>query len=362
MSALDEFINDLKDIELNDRKAIQEIVARHFTEEFEQSGTHLRRGIDRRSNALITGAAAALARGNGGEIIPTEEIIRRHNASHPRLRIPINRITRGIPSGMMEYVSNVMYQRSWTFAEFMGDFGNYVIMYSSIAGGISVNQGWNAIALMCSFLVMLVLSQGMQYTTERGRDGRVNQRRIAMTANWATPDPQPDKTLIENCRKNDDKQQTRNEYIIRQTHWFGPDKVTESEGYNLYAGSNALQSRVEIEGRPVMILYGMAGSVNSHEEQQDQPFLVFRGDPPQPVEKDTSNYIRCRAIKNSDGKRCVKCLHIRNHTGFCGTHSRSGPWAGEVADNDWAVDVFDGASRTQGPSRVVEFDKNNLKF
>jgi hypothetical protein len=262
----------------------------------------------------------------------------------------------------MSYIADTMYQRGWQFNEFMGNFGNYVIMYSSIAGGGGVVAGLNGLALLCAFLAVLVLTQGMQYTTVRGWRGNVIERRLATTAAWTTPDPQPDKTLIDNCRRNDDTQQTRAEYIIRQTHWFGPDDVTGSKGYNLYAGSNALQSRVEIEGRPVIIGHGLAGTENYHETTEDQPFLVFRGNPPQPVETDATNIIRCRAIQQSDGKRCSNCLHKNNRTGFCGKHRRSGPWGGEVAGNGWAVDILSGEENTEGPSRAVETDKSNLKF
>ena len=346
---MDEFIK-----EVLEEEDLQTVVARYCTEDFEHSGA--------RPNSLITGAAAALAMGNGGEIISTEEIINGHNADHRDLRIPINRVTRSIPSGVMQRIADTMVSRQWQFNEFMGNFGNFSIMYASIAVSISISAGFNVMALLCAFLAMLVLSQGMRYTTERGRDGRVNQRRLAMTANWATPDPQPDKTLIDNWRRNDDKQQTRNEYIIRQTHWFEPDDVTDSSGYMPYAGSNALQTRVEIEGRPIMIGHGLHGTENYHETREDQPFLVFRGNPPQPVETDTTNVIRCLAIKRNNGKRCVNCLHKGNNTGFCGLHKKWPTNGGEVAGNDWAVDLLSGTGNTEGPSRAVETDKSNLKF
>lgn len=334
---------------------LQSVVALHCIEDFEHSGA-------RGGNALITGAAAALAMGNGGEIIPTEEIIQRHNEAYPGLRIPLNNVTRNIPSGVMKYIADTMYQHGWQFNEFMGNFGNYVIMYSSIAGGSAVVAGFSGLALLCAFLAMLVVTQGIQYNTVTGWRGNVIERRVATTANWANPDPQPDRNLIENCRENDNHMQTRAEYIIRQTHWFGPDDVTGSSGYMPYAGANALLSRVDIEDKPIMILHGLAGSVNSHEEQADQPFLVFRGNQPQPVEKDTNNYIRCRAIKASDGFRCVNCLHIKNTSGFCGQHKNWPINGGQVADDTWAVDILSESNQTRAPSRVVESCKNILKF
>ena len=346
---MDKFIKEVL------QEDLQSVVARYCTEDFEHSGA-------RRGNALTTGIAAALSGGNGGEIVPTEEIIQRHNEAHPGLRIPTNRVTRNIPSGVMSYIADTMYQRGWQFNEFMGNFGNYVILYSSIVGGQAAVARLNGIALLCAFLAMMVLSQGMQYTTVRGWRGNVIQRRIATTAAWTTPDPQPDRNLIKNCRKNNDKQQTRAEYIIRQTHWFGPDNVTGASGYMLYAGANALQTRVEIDGRPVMVGHGLSGTENYHETQEDQAFLVFRGNPPQPVETDTTNVIRCRAIQANNGFRCINCLHKNNRSGFCGKHRNWRTCRGQVAGNDWAVDILSGEENTEGPSRIVETDKSNLKF
>ena len=232
-------------------------------------------------------------------------------------------------------------------------------MYSSIAGSISISAGWSGIALMCAFIAMLVLSQGMRYTTVRSRG--VSQQRIAMTADWTTPDPQPGQGLIEKCRKNNNKQQTRDEYIIRQTHWFGPDDRTGSEGYMLFAGADALKSRVWTISSPVMILHGLAGSENSHETVGSGLFLEFKGRPPKPVEKNINYYIRCRAIKQSDGERCEHCLHVRNDTGFCGQHRKWPTNGGEIAEG-WAVDRNNAALVTGNGTRDVETDKNNLKF
>ena len=144
--------------------------------------------------------------------------------------------------------------------------------------------------------------------------------------------------------------ESRNTFIMRN---FWRDDANAHGGTNLLITNRPnISSRVETID---------TGEENGHMTALVMPIVERRPDAP----------IRCQAIKD-DGTRCTHAINIRetNKGGrwmcFCGVHqswARQGSTKRSV--NNWAVDNLGGgasASSQEPPSRVVELDKNNLKF
>ena len=349
---MDEFIKEVQEAE-----DLQTVVARYCAEDFEHSGA--------RPNALITGAAAALARGNGGEIISTEEAIRAHNQHHPHYIIPLNRVTRRIPSGLINTISQTMTANNWQFSQFMGNFGTYVILYSSIVGGGAVVAGLNALALLCAFLAGLVLTQGLERTSLTGVGGRVIARAITMpgTNNWTAP-IEPDYPIPEEWERTvhntaEDVQMSRYQFIL-SNFWRDP-RHPDSKYYTtgLITNRENIHSRVETRESKTRDETGEGFS------ELVVPVKELYPEAP----------LRCQA-KRADGTRCTNVIH-KDYLEkgmpwmcFCGTHGKNpDKYFPSRADN-WAVDNSgepeEMAKSTLPPKdRVVEkdvSDENKLRF
>ena len=346
---MEEFIKDVLEAE-----DLQAVVARYSAEDFEHSGAPKR--------ALITGAAAALAQGNGGEIISTEEAIRDHNHQHPNYIIPLNRVTRRIPSGLINTIAQTMVEQHWQFNRFMGEFGRYVLLYSSILSVVGLASGAFAISMMAAFLAGLVLTQGVSRIQVRGINGG---RLVAhsMDAGWAQP-IEPAYPIPEEWNKPvhstaEDVQQSRYEFIL-SNFWKDP-RSPNSPYYTtgLVTNRDNIFSRVETRE-----------SKTRDEDGRGFSELVV------PVkELYPEAPLRCQAIRK-DGTRCVNVIH-KDYLDrgmpwmcFCGTHGKKpDDWWENRADN-WAVDnpgePEERAKSTIPPKdRVVEkdvSDENKLRF
>lgn len=349
---MDEFIKDVLAEE-----DLQTVVAHYCTEDFEHSGA--------RPNALITGAAAALARGNGGEVISTEEAIRAHNHAHPHYIIPLNRVTRRIPSGLINTISQTMTGNNMQFSQLMGSFGTYVILYSSIVGGGAVVAGLKALALFCAFMAGLILTQGLRRTTLTGVNGEVIAQTITMpgTNDWTAP-IEPDYPIPEEWKKTvngtaEDVQQSRYEFIL-SNFWKDP-RHTDSKYYTtgLVTNRSNIISRVETR----------------ESKTRDEQGLGFSELVVPVKELDPEAPLRCQAIRK-DGTRCINVINMRNvmkggeYACFCGIHGKhADKWWPSRADN-WAVDnpgePEEKSKSTIPPKdRVVEkdvSDENKLRF
>jgi len=366
---MDEFIKDVLAEE-----DLQTVVARYCAEDFEHSGA-------RGGNSLITGAAAALARGNGGEIISTEEAIRAHNQQHPTYIIPLNRVTRWIPSGLINRIAQVMVERHWPFNRFMGEFGRYVILYSSILSITGLITGTVAVSMMAAFLTGLMLTQGMSRLQVRGVNGRTIVAH-SMDAGWAQPiEPPPteeERRMQEEPERaipaypmpeewtntvngtDEDKAESRYVFILRN---FWEDPRHEDSRYytsGLVTNRANIISRVETRDSKTRDESGYGWTelvVPVRETFPDAP-------------------LRCQAIRK-DGTRCINVIHIHHvmnggkYACFCGTHGKKpDKWWDNRADN-WAVDKqplppLSVVTRSQAPKgRVVEkdvSDENKLRF
>lgn len=335
---------------------LQNVVASYCTEDFEHSGA--------RPNSLITGAAAALAMGNGGEIIPTEEAIRTHNHNNPNYIIPLNRVTRRIPSGLINTIAQTMLANHWQFPEVMGQFGTYVVLYSSILGGGAVVAGLNALALFCAFLAGLVLNEGLTRTTIR-TGGNVIHRSITMpgTNDWTAP-VEPDYPIPEEWNKprhfgtDEDVQESRYKFIL-SNFWKDP-RHEDSKYYTtgLLTNRGNIISRVETRESRTRDENGYGFS------ELVVPVKELYPDAP----------LRCQAIR-ADGTRCINVIHKEQvEMGmplmcFCGVHSKNTDkyMRPENRKDNWAVDnPGERAKSTMPPKdRVVEkdvSDTNKLRF
>lgn len=344
---MDEFIK-----EVLEEEDLQTVVARYCTEDFEHSGA--------RPNSLITGAAAALAMGNGGEIISTDEAIRAHNHQQPNYIIPLNRVTRRIPSGYINTIAQTMLANHWQFNRFMGEFGRYVLLYSSILSVAGLISGAFAISMMAAFLAGLVLTQGMSRVQVRLDNGN---RLVAhsMDAEWAQP-IEPDYLIPEEWSNtvngtDEDVQESRYKFILR--NFWKDTRWPESRYYTsgLVTNRSNIISRVETRE-----------SKTRDESGQGFSELVV---PVKELHPDAP--LRCQAIR-ADGTRCINVIHKdylergMPWSCFCGTHGKHpDKYLNFKADN-WAVDntgePVERLKSTLPPKdRVVEKDdKSNLKF
>lgn len=379
---MDEFIKDVLAEE-----DLQTVVARYCTEDFEHSGA-------RGGNSLITGVAAALAMGNGGEIISTEEAIRAHNQDHPDYIIPLNRVTRRIPSGLINTIAQTMVERHWQFNRFMGEFARYVLLYSSILSVAGLITGAVAISMMAAFLAGLVLTQGMSRVQVRLDNGN---RLVAhsMDAGWAQPiePPQVEAEIPYYTRIHENRNETREEFIMRAGYvsqvnekvaGLPVKKAVYNEDMQLLgyddegtvrqdtpntvgwdSNSGNLLSRMALVPKMRSAIMPVDG------QRTDYAFMgnIIADDNGKPKEKEESKFrcIRCMA-KKRDGGRCNNIISYDDAMGnpgiFCGIHNKN-PNQARVTDK-WAVD--DGCDmmggRTTGPASRKELasDENKLRF
>jgi hypothetical protein len=256
----------------------------------------------------------------------------------------------------------------------MGEFGRYVILYSSILSVAGLISGAVAISMMAAFLAGLVLTQGMSRVQVRLDNGN---RLVAhsMDAEWAQPIEPPPPLTPEQLLPaypipdeypgrtvngtDEDVSESRYVFILRN---FWEDMRHEDSPYytsGLITNRENISSRVETRESKTRDESGAGWS------ELVVPVKELYPDAP----------LRCQAIR-PDGTRCINVIHKdylekgMPWSCFCGTHGKHpDKYLNFKADN-WAVDnpgePEEKAKSTLPPKdRVVEkdvSDTNKLRF